>query len=50
MFVYGNHSGLTATYDDASNALNLILNLNIDGGSASTVYDTSDFVVDGGGA
>ena len=50
MFTNGNHSGMTIVYNDAANTLNLINDLNIDGGAASTVYDNSDFVVDGGGA
>jgi hypothetical protein len=50
MFVNGNHSGLTATYNDSENKLNLILNMNIDGGTASTVYDAADLTIDGGGA
>jgi hypothetical protein len=50
MFVNGNHSGLTATYDDSANKLNLILDMNIDGGTASTVYDAADLTIDGGGA
>lgn len=50
MFVNGTHSGLTATYDDTNNALNLVLDLNIDGGDATTEFDPADFLVDGGGA
>lgn len=50
MFTNGNHSGMTIIYNDAANTLNLINDLNIDGGIASTVYDNSDFIVDGGGA
>lgn len=50
MFTNGTHSGFIADYDDAANALNLILDVNIDGGSASTVFIAQDLIVDGGGA
>ena len=51
MFVNGNHSGLAVDYNDSNNALNLILNLSIDGGAASTTYNVeADFIIDGGGA
>jgi len=36
MFVNGTHSGVTVTYDDPNNKLNL--SVNIDGGDASTNY------------
>jgi hypothetical protein len=50
MFTNGTHSGFIADYDDEANALNLILDVNIDGGSASTVFVVQDLIVDGGGA
>ena len=50
MFVNGEHSGLIATYDDDANKLNLILDVNIDGGTASSIFTPHELVVDGGGA
>jgi hypothetical protein len=50
MFTNGTHSGLSATYNDTLNTLNLVLDLNIDGGDANTEFDIADFLVDGGGA
>jgi hypothetical protein len=50
MFVNGTHSGLTATYNDEENTLNLILSMNIDGGSSTTEYDLSTLIIDGGNA
>jgi hypothetical protein len=50
MFTNGTHSGLSATYSDVDNTLNLVLDLNIDGGDSTTEFDAADFLVDGGGA
>lgn len=50
MFVNGEHSGVVVTYEDNLNRLNMTLDLNIDGGGASTIYELSDLVVDGGEA
>ncbi len=36
MFTNGTHSGVTATYNDADNKLNLAIS--IDGGNAATTY------------
>ena len=36
MFTNGTHSGITATYEDADNKLNLTIT--IDGGDAATTY------------
>jgi hypothetical protein len=36
MFTNGTHSGVTATYNDADNKLNLTIS--IDGGNAATTY------------
>jgi flagellar biosynthesis/type III secretory pathway protein FliH len=36
MFTNGTHSGITATYEDADNKLNLTIS--IDGGNAATTY------------
>ena len=49
MFVNGNHQGITVSYDDANNKLNLVVEQDLDGGAASTVYD-DDTILDGGGA
>lgn len=49
MFVNGDHEGITVTYNDATNKLNLSVAQDYDGGSASTVYD-DETTLDGGGA
>jgi hypothetical protein len=49
MFVNGDHEGISVSYDDATNKLNLIVAQDFDGGAASTVYD-NDISIDGGGA
>ena len=49
MFINGNHEGITVSYDDATNKINLSVAQDYDGGSASTVYD-DETTLDGGGA
>ena len=50
LFINGDHTGMTFEYDDNNNKLNLTLKYNIDGGSASTVYEAIEVALDGGGA
>jgi hypothetical protein len=52
MFINGIHTGITIVYNDASNEMNLSVDtlLNLDGGSASSVYGQEDMLIDGGGA
>ena len=49
MFLDGVHEGITVTYDDETNKFNLVVEQDLDGGAASTVYD-DDTTLDGGGA
>lgn len=49
MFLSGTHEGISVTYDDATNKFNLVVEQDLDGGAASTVYD-DDTTLDGGGA
>lgn len=49
MFVNGNHEGVTVDYNDTTNKLNIIVEQDLDGGSASAVYD-EDITINGGGA
>ena len=49
MFLDGVHEGITVTYDDTTNKFNLVVEQDLDGGAASTVYD-DDTTLDGGGA
>ena len=49
MFVNGNHEGISVTYDDTTNKLNLTVAQEYDGGSASTIFD-NETTLDGGGA
>ena len=49
MLVNGDHEGITVSYNDATNKLNLSVAQDYDGGSASTVYD-DETTLDGGGA
>jgi hypothetical protein len=49
MFVNGTHEGISVEYDDANNRFNLVVEQDLDGGAASTVYDDNT-TLDGGGA
>lgn len=49
MLLNGVHEGISVEYDDAGNKLNLVVAQDLDGGSASTVYDDNTSL-DGGGA
>jgi hypothetical protein len=49
MFVNGDHVGVTVTYDDVNNKMSIMLEEDLDGGAASTVYDEIP-TIDGGGA
>ena len=49
MFLNGSHEGVTVEYDDIGNKLNIIVEQDLDGGSASAVYD-EDITINGGGA
>jgi hypothetical protein len=49
MFLNGTHEGITVTYDDATNKFNLTVEQDLDGGSASAVFD-EDITINGGGA
>lgn len=49
MFLDGTHEGITVSYNDATNKFNLVVEQDLDGGAASTVYD-DDTTLDGGGA
>ena len=49
MFLAGTHEGITVSYNDATNKFNLVVEQDLDGGAASTVYD-DDTTLDGGGA
>ena len=49
MFLSGTHEGISVTYDDATNKFNLVVEQDLDGGAASTVY-SDDTTLDGGGA
>ena len=49
MFLSGDHEGISVSYNDATNKFNLVVEQDLDGGAASTVYD-DDTILDGGGA
>ena len=49
MIVSGSHQGVTVSYNDVTNKLNFVVEQDLDGGSASTVFD-DDNTIDGGGA
>lgn len=49
MFLNGTHDGISVSYNDATNKLNLTVAQDFDGGAASTVFDNST-TIDGGGA
>jgi len=49
MFLNGTHEGITVTYDDSANKFNLTVEQDLDGGSASAVFD-DDTTINGGGA
>lgn len=49
MFLSGTHEGISVTYNDTTNKFNLVVEQDLDGGAASTVYD-DDTTLDGGGA
>jgi hypothetical protein len=49
MFVNGDHEGISVSYNDATNKFNLVVEQDLDGGAASTVFDDGNNL-DGGGA
>jgi hypothetical protein len=49
MFLNGEHEGISVSYNDATNKFNLVVEQDLDGGAASTVFD-DDNNLDGGGA
>lgn len=49
MLVNGSHEGVSVEYDDANNKLNIIVEQDLDGGAASTVFDDNT-TINGGGA
>jgi len=49
MFLDGVHEGITVTYDDTTNKFNLVVEQDLDGGAASTVFD-NETTINGGGA
>jgi hypothetical protein len=49
MLINGDHEGVSVSYNDLDNKLNIIVAQDYDGGSASTIYD-NDTTLDGGGA
>ena len=49
MFLNGEHEGISVAYNDATNKFNLVVEQDLDGGAASTIYD-DDTTLDGGGA
>jgi hypothetical protein len=52
MFTNGTHTGISIVYNDAANVIDLTVDslLNLDGGSASSVYGQEDMLIDGGSA
>ena len=52
MISNGTHTGITIVYDDAANVIDFTVEslLNLDGGSASSVYGHEDVLIDGGSA
>ena len=49
MFLSGAHEGISVSYNDATNKFNLVVEQDLDGGAASTVFDDNT-TLDGGGA
>jgi hypothetical protein len=52
MFTNGTHTGISIVYNDAANVIDLAVDslVNLDGGSASSVYGQEDMLIDGGSA
>lgn len=51
MFTNGSHTGISIVYDDSHNVIDLAVDtlVNVDGGSASSIYGQTDMLIDGGG-
>jgi hypothetical protein len=49
MLLNGDHHGIYVSYPDEENKFNIVVEQDLDGGAASTIYD-NETILDGGGA